>query len=154
MKYLSAILTASALIAGPSWADDLPAPPDELAAAEYQQVCAAHSVTVFFAHTDTSISPSALRALEATVDMIDDCAITQIQTSAISTDADSGTGMMLLSEARTDSVLESIAATGLWAPDVQTDIVAARDTNRPDTATEPIQRRVEVTLLTVPAITS
>ena len=154
MKKITAIFVAAAVFAPISFADVPPEPPTESIAPDYGQVCEDHSITVYFANTHTDISFPALRALEAKIDQIDQCAITQIQTSAISTDAASGDEMIALSEARTDSVLESLAAAGVWAPDIQTDIVVSRDTHRPDTMTEPLARRVEVTLLTAPAITS
>ncbi len=150
----SVLLTVAAMIAGSGFAQETPLPPEAVELPKYEQACAEHSITVFFGPKDTDVSPPALTALEATIDMIDSCAITEIHTSAISTDAENSEEMLLLSEARTDSVLEAFAASGVWAQDVQTDIVAARDTNRSDTAEEPLARRVEVTLATAPVITS
>ena len=153
MKTFATILITAAF-ALPAMADVPPEPPVSSVKVDYGQVCEDQAITIYFANTHSDISSLALRALEAKIDQLEQCAVTQIQTSAISTDAGSSAEMIELSEARTDSVLESLAAAGVWAPDIQTDIVIARDTHRADTAREPLARRVEVTLLTAPAITS
>ena len=154
MKTPLIALAATLMTAAPVWADVPPEPPVVAVAADDEPECTEHSITIYFADEQIGVSSVARNALEATIDMIDSCAVTQIRTTALSADASSRSEMMLLSEARTDSVLESVAAAGIWAPSVQTDIIAHRDPNRPDTASEPMARRVEVRLLTVPAITS
>ena len=154
MKKIATILLSAAIIAAPSLAEAPPEPPTESEDIERHVTCEDRSITVYFANTNAELTFPALNALEAQIDQLDDCAVTQIQTAAISTDVHSSDEMIKLSEARTDSVLESLAAAGVWAPEIQSDIVIARNMHRADTAAEPPARRVEVTLFTAPMITS
>lgn len=144
----------AAVLATPIFGETPPEPPITAQDSVYEPVCAPLSVTVYFGSESAEITSIARAAIEATIDDISDCAVTDIQTTTVSSDAASSDNMLYLSEARSDNVLESIAAAGIWAPNVQADIVLVRDTNRPDTAIEPMARRVEVKFTTAPAIIS
>ena len=154
MKKITAIMIAAVAMASPSLADTPPEPPITAVDIDYGPSCEAHAITIYFANTDADLSLPALRTLEAKLQQIEDCAVTQIKTSAISADGASSTEMKALSEARTDRVLTSLATAGIWAPDIQTSIIVDADSAAADVHPEPLARRVEITLLTAPAIAS
>ena len=149
----------STIIAGfialPAWADAPLPPPETPELTAYEQVCGDISLSVYFESNSAELSSMSRLALEASLDQIQhDCAVTEIQTTALSSDASSESTILALSEARSESVLESVAAAGVWASNVQSDIVINRASNRPDTSSTPLARRVEIQILTTKAITS
>ena len=151
---ITAYSIVAAMIAAQSWADTPPPPPETPISTSYQQTCFDQSITVYFRGDSPEISPSARAALEATLDRLDGCVVAEIHTTALSRDLEASTDMQLLSEARSENVVEAIAATGIWPAKVQTDIVLSRTNNRPDAALEPVAQRVEIELITTLPISS
>ena len=141
-------------IATPVWAETPPPPPETPMEITTEPICEEVKFTVYFADESADISRHSRRALEAMLDQIGDCAVTKIEATTLSKDVGSNSALVSLSEARTDSVLEAFAAAGVWANEVQSDIVLTRSNNRTDWTIEPLERRVEVTVTTVRSITS
>jgi len=149
------ILAAATIIAGQAAADTPPPPPDAAAPPAYETVCAPVNLTIYFGGHSTEVSPHAQSALHTAIDSAEGCSVTAIRATTISDDVAADRSELLqISEERTENVLEAIASAGVWPGSVQTDIVLARSTNRPDSAIEPIARRVEIELQTVRPITS
>ena len=153
MKYTILAMSA-AILTTPVWTESPSPPPEIPALASYEPECKPVSISVYFAEDSADITPQARKALETTIDEVDGCVVTKIETTTISEDADANSGLLKLSENRADNVLEAIASTGIWAEEVQSDIVLARSTNRPDTAARPLARRVEIEFTTAWPITS
>ena len=144
----------STLCAGSAIAETPPPPPEFTVEAEYQPICGELEVTVYFTETEHEISPEARVALEAKVDEVSSCVVEHIRTTAVSNDHHHHGSLADISSARTDNVLEAIAATGIWANHVQSDVVLERASNRVDRFIEPVPNRVEVVLTTVLPISS
>ena len=142
-------------IALPAWAEAPITPSETPVTIAYEQVCGDISLSVYFESNSAELSSMSRLALEASLDQIQaDCAVTEIQTTTLSNDTVSDGDNLTLSQARSESVLESVAAAGVWAANVQSDIVINRVNNRPDTAHTPLARRVEIQIHTAKAITS
>lgn len=148
------ISSATILFAANAWAETPPPPPEQPITVAYERTCSPVNIAVYFETETADVSSLSRSALESAIDAIDGCAVTSITATTVSLDANSDLELLQISEERVENVLAAIAATGIWAHSVQTDIVLTRSTNRPDTAIEPIARRVEVEFQTIRPISS
>ena len=135
MKHILKTLVAPALLAltaSPAFADV--APPDTTAQ------CAPISLTIYFSADEAELSTYAAAALAVQAEDAQDCLVSTIEATAISTD-----GGASLSEARSEAVIVALSELGIATTDTVTHIADA-----PEGPVLAPARRVDLVLTTLP----
>lgn len=144
MKIALSTLAAASIVAA-AFAD---APPTEAHEPSNVVDCETVDLAIYFEDGTADLTDAAKRVIENTSDQLAGCAVTEMDATAISADAQA----VSLSEARAASVIQALSVAGVEATETTTDIVLRRVSSGADT---PIMaRRVELSLTTKQAWTS
>lgn len=132
----------------PAVSDAPKPPPAKPVYIAHKPTCDDMKLSVYFPAHETMLSSYSVRTLNAATNQLEGCAVTDIDVSVVSDEARTDSEMAKLSEARADAVLAALSARGVFAPSIKTSYepVSMADASAADIPTEPMARRVDLTL--------
>lgn len=145
MKRVIAGTMFAAMFATAAHAQGAPTPPpSEFVPERIEASCSDISLNIYFKPGSAELTREAERAIDANAGNWTDCALTGLETEAVSADAAGTDAALELARARTEAVISRIAEAGI--PEAREEAVSdLRLVNATDTYTLPSERAVKVT---------